>query len=335
MIGRRAFAVAAGLALAACEPAGTGNIVEVEASGTIVGLVFVDANASGTLDGADQPAALLTVALVLAGSADTVADTRTDAEGAFSFPFVAAGTYDVVVPASALGDTMAVVFRDPPGLPVGQIGPEDTTSVTVGDGDSASVTLGVAYPIVDVETARTLPVGRRVFVAGVTVAGVGTAADSTLFIEGTTRGIAVRRSPAITATAGDSVLVFGTTATRDGQRVLNEGSAAVRASDVAFDTIRLNAAQARTAGGGVHDARLVRVDQLVATDTARVSGRFIITAEDPSGTVEVSVPIARIQPEYVPGYEFDAIGVLLPRPGVVGVWQLRPRADEDLLEHGS
>jgi hypothetical protein len=151
----------------------------------------------------------------------------------------------VTVPLSELGDTMTVVFRDPPGAPVGEI-EDDEVLFTVGDGDTVATGVGVAYPIVSVETARTLPVGRRVFVAGVVVAGAGSAADSTIFLEGDTRGIAARRtlSP---GGPGDSVIVFGVTATRDGQPVLTDAVARVIASELAFDTIPLFAAEAANA----------------------------------------------------------------------------------------
>lgn len=321
------------LVLVACEPGG-GGIVDVGATGTIVGTAFVDANASGSFDAGDVPAAQLSLALVLAGSGDTLAGTRADAEGDFIFAGVPVGTYEIAVPASALGDTMLVVFRDPPGAPVGDID-EGEALVTVGAGDSVAVAVGVAYPVVNVETARSLPAGRRVFVAGIVVAGVGTAADSTLFLEGQSRGIAARRMLASPAIAGDSAIVFGVTATRDGQPVLTDAFARVVASELAFDTIRLFAAGAANAGGGIHDARLARVSELIVTDTTRTVGasaRFIMTAEDPTGSVQISIPVALKLPEHAPGFELTVIGVLVPRSGVAGQWQIRPRGLGDILE---
>ena len=328
---RRAASALLALALfAACEPAGSDNIIEIDASGTVLGTIFVDGNASGSFETSDPPATDLAVALVVAGTQDTVARTRTNEVGAFSFPLVPVGRYEVVVPASALADSMSLVFRDPPGLPVAEIGADDTVAVTVGVDDSATVRLGVAYPVVTVEAARLLPAGRRVFIRAVSVAGVGSAADSTIFLEGETRGIAVRRVVA-PVEAGDSVLAFGTTARRDGQPILTDASATVLASDIAYDTVPVFAYQAANADGGVLDARLVGLTQLIVTDTSRTTQRFLITAEDPTGSVEISIPITRIQDEYVPGLEFDVTGVLVPRTGVTGAWQIRPRVVEDIV----
>jgi hypothetical protein len=57
-----------------------------------------------------------------------------------------------------------------------------------------------------------------------------------------------------------------------------------------------------------------------------------MTAEDPTGTVQVSIPAALKQPEHAPGFEFSVIGVLVPRPGIAGQWQIRPRGLEDIVE---
>lgn len=330
---RRIAFLVAGLALTpACEPSGSG-LIEIDGSGTIVGTVFVDANASGSFDAGDQPPSSLSVALVVAGTADTVARTRTNDVGAFSFPGVPVGRYEVVVPGGALSDTMSVVFRDPPGAPVTSIGPNDVTTVAVGIDDSVAVRIGVAYPIVTVEAARTIASGRRVFVHAVALGPVGAAAAAELHLDGDTRAIAARGVTAPGLLPGDSVRVFGVTGTRDGQRVLNGASAVVLASGAEFDTISLDAEAAASAGGGVHDARLVRVAELLAIDTARTSQRFIITAEDPSGRVDVSIPLANLRPEFVPGAEFSVLGLLVPRTGVPGVWRVHPRFVEDIVVH--
>ena len=68
------------------------------------------------------------------------------------------------------------------------------------------------------------------------------------------------------------------------------------------------------------------------TDTARAAGRFVMTAENPGGTIDVSIPVGGIQAEYVPGFEFDVVGVLVPQPGLPGRWQVRPRSPADVLE---
>lgn len=312
---------------AACDNAGEDRVFDIDASGTIEGAVFLDLDASRTPSADDDPAVNLFVALVVEGTTDTVARVRTNAEGFFTFPAVDAGTYDVVIPAGDLGDTIRVVYLDPPGSPIENIGPTEITSVTVGADDSVSVLLGVSYFIVSVEQARALPTGRRVFVRGL---ALNTFEDGdTLFLQGDTRALRVLGASGEDLVPADSALVLGTTATRDGQPVLLNGAAQFEGSGGAIDTLQLGAGTARTAGGGVHDARLVSLHAALVTDTATIGSRFVITVEDPSGTVAISAPTS-FDFDFGPGDELDAVGILVPAPGLASTWQVRPRTPEDV-----
>lgn len=315
---------------AACDPAGEERILDIDAFGTVDGIVFLDLDASSTPGAADVPAANLLVALVREGSSDTVADVRTDVTGLFVFPIVEAGTYEVVVPPSSLGDSLRVVYRDPPGSPVEDIGPGEATSITVGRDDSVSVVLGVGHHIVTVEEARALPNGRRAFVRGVALTSIGALGDTALYMQGDTRGLRATRVTGDDLLPGDSVLALGTIATRDGQPVLLNAIARLDGTGGAIDTLDLGAGTARTAGGGVHDARLALLEAVLVTDTATVGSRFTITVEDPSGTVVVSVPVDFDLGDIAPGDELDVLGVLVPAPGIASTWQIRPRSSADV-----
>ena len=324
---RHAILSALCILAAACDPAGGDRILDIDSEGTVEGVVFLDLDASSTPGPDDGPAVDLLVALVVEGTTDTVASVRTDAEGFFSFPSIDAGTYDVVIPPAGLSDSIRVVYRDPPGSPIENIGPTEITSVTVGRDDSVSVTLGVSYFIVSVEEARALPNGRRVFVRGL---ALNTFQDGdTLSVQGDTRALRILGASGEDLEPADSALVLGTVATRDGQPVLLNGSAQFDGSGAAIDTLELSAGTARTAGGGVHDAQLVSLHALLVTDTATIGSRFIVTTEDPSGTIAISAPVS-FEFEFAPGDELDVIGILVPATGVASTWQVRPRTPEDV-----
>lgn len=324
------------LGIAGCESTGDDNVLEIQATSAVQGVVFVDANASRSFEAAeDQPAADIAVALVLSGTADTVARVQTDAGGAFRFDMIPVGRYDVVIPTVTLGDSMSVVYRDPPGEAVEDIGTGDTTSVVIGVADTATVRIGISYPLVSVEEARALPVGRRVLVHAITESAVGAVGDSSLYVQDGGFAIRATRVAAPTVLPGDSVLLLGRTARRDGQPVLADASATILVEGAPVDTAAVDARTARTADGGTFDAHLVRVSDLTVTDTTRTGGWFILTGVDPSGSVDVAIPLAGVLSVYVPGAVISVVGILVPDPGVAGSWQLRPRSTSDLVVRDS
>lgn len=325
-------ALAAGVVLSACEPAGSGNVLDIEAASFIDGLALLDANASGRLESEDLPAAGLRIALVLVNTSDTVARATTGADGRFRFAPVPVGTYEVVVTNSALGDSLQVVFRDPPGSPVSDIGPDDTTTVTVGVLDSTVVRIGVSFPIVDIARARSSAIGRRLFVRAVVSGGTAVLGDGSVFLQDPTGAIRALNVSGVVA-PGDSVLVLGRSATQNGRPVLANATLTPIQGGAAVDTIPVTAGRARTADGGILDAQLVRARELFVADTGRVGGTFVITAEDPSGTVEIGLRTdgSFDLGAYPPGADLDVTGLLVPNAGIAGEWRLRPRNAADLV----
>jgi hypothetical protein len=313
---------------AACDSAGDDRILDLDATGTVGGAVFLDLDASGTPGAADEPAIDIQVALVREG-ADTIARTRTDDEGIFVFDNIPVGTYDIVVPSAELGDSLHVVFRDPPGSRVEDIEPDEVTAITVARNDTVEVELGVGYSVYTVEEARALPAGRRILVRAVALAPIDAIDDDALYIQGETRALRVTNADGDNVLPGDSVLVLGTTGISTGQRVLLNGIASLDGNEGLVDTLRVDAGTARNAGGGFYDAQLIDLIGVLVTDTATAGGRFTITVEDPSGEVAVVVP-SDFDVDVGPGSELDVTGLLVPAAGVTATWQVRPRSEDDL-----
>lgn len=313
--------------LAACDSGGD-RLLEIDGSGVVRGTVVRDTDASGDIGAGDEPAANVPVALVLAGTADTVARASTNSAGLFSLPEVPVGRYEVVLAGGALGDTLIVVRRDPA---PSSGDPSDPSVVTLGVGDTLDVEIALAYPTTSVAAARSLEVGRRVFVRAIATTDVAGAVPGQIFIQDRTGAIRVAASAASGVVPGDSVRVFGTTGVRDGQPILLNATAVTEAGGIPVDTMRVAAGTARSADDGRLDARLVLVREVFVTDTSSASGLFIMTVEDPSGSLRVAIPADERRPQYVPGRELDVTGVLAPRTGVQRTWELRPRSQADIV----
>lgn len=327
---RPAAVLFAAVAMLGCESARNGSILDIEAEAAVRGVVFLDSNASADFEATDVPAANVTVALVLTGTADTVARIRTEADGTFSFPLVPVGRYDVVIPTAALGDSLDIVYRDPPGEAVADFAPDDTTSIALAAGDTATVRVGLAFPVLSIEAARELPAGRRIFVRGAALASSSAVVNGSLFVQGETQAIAATNVGANSIAIGDSVLVLGRTGLREGQPVLTNATAISLESAVDIDTLDVDAAGAASAVGGMHDANLVVVSDALITDTESVGQRFVMTIEDPSGQVDVSIPVTSALPTYVSGANLSVTGVLVPLSGGIQRWQIRPRSPADI-----
>src|SRR5688572_25840150 len=90
----------------ACEH-DTGGVVEINATGALGGLVYVDRNANGRPDAQiDLPASGVSVALLLPGGQQVIARTTTDAVGTYLFRDISVGRYRLDVEATSLGDTL-------------------------------------------------------------------------------------------------------------------------------------------------------------------------------------------------------------------------------------
>jgi hypothetical protein len=308
--------------LVACEEDAGDQVLAIEARGAVGGVVFFDANGSGTPDGGDTPLAGVEVELVAAGTSTVVDDGITDTEGQFLFESVPVGTFDLRLDESELGDTLVVV-----GL--------DSAHVVIPMDGEIQRDLGVSYPTVTVEEARALPVGMPVFVEGITLAGPDVFNDNTMHIRGEELALRSIRTLRAALFPGDSVRLRGRTANFAGQPVLSDVTTFLFSGGIITDPrpTTLSTEEAAVALDGLMDADLARIEAGVVTDTFSVEDDFVAVVDDGSGPLELvldrdvdfgfgSVP---------PGATFRrATGVLVPAPEGSSVWQLKPRSRFDI-----
>lgn len=318
--------------IAGCDSAGRDNLLEIEADATIEGVVFFDVNGTRELEASDRGAGGVTVALVRTGTLDTIARTTTGSGGEFEFAAVPVGRYHVAIPPAVLGDSIGVVYRDPPGAVVeGGSTTVDEHAITVGAEDTATVQVGLGYPRVTLAEARALPPGRKVFVRAVALTQRDQFGDTSLYVRSEDVGIRVTDVQQANVFIGDTLHVLGTTGMARGQPVLDDATVYIMAAGGLPDALDVPAEQVATARGGDYDALLVAVDDLVVTDTATIGAEFVIGADGAPGPVEIVVlPNASYSiEEYAPGAVLDATGVLVPTADG-DYWQLRPRSGSDL-----
>jgi SdrD B-like domain len=103
--------------------------------GSIEGVVYLDDNANGRLDAAEQRAANVSVTL------DGRYTTRTDAQGRFEFPFVAPGAHRIAVAADTLPLPWLMAGTEP--LRV-EVAPRESTRLEIGATREGSLPSGGA-----------------------------------------------------------------------------------------------------------------------------------------------------------------------------------------------
>jgi len=320
----------AALFVAACDNAGAYRTTGITATGVARGLVFFDANGSGSFDAGDSPVVGARVRFVTPLSSDTVVRATTGADGTFRVDAVPVGSYSFIVDNNSVGDS-ADVRRVTSG------------ALTLRPNDSLNVEALVGFPTITTSQVRTLTaingrpaLGSRVFVTGVALHSRATYSDTLLHVVDTSGALrAVRVRPTV-AVAGDSVRLRGRIAERDGQRVLDDVTVYVVGATFIPTAPTINTLTASTADAGVLDASLVRLLDAVVTDTATVAGSLTMTVDDGSGPLTVLLdrvadigfraPFA-FGPQ-VAGTRYDLVGVLVPNGS--GSWVLRPRAVLDL-----
>lgn len=317
---RAAAALAVTGAALACGNAGEKLGFGPLGTGGVQVLVYLDRDGSGNSSGSDTVFAGIRVALLVAGTTDTVATGTSDSQGLLQLPGIAAGNYRLTVDTATVPDSVRVLDTGP----VLQLR-------AVGQPQLGQVRLG--YPPATVAEARQLPPGELVIVTGTITAVPSSFSDTTAYLEADSVGIRLTAAQAanFSLSPGDSVRVVGVTATRNGQPVLDQARiyffSLQGGSPVPLAVTTL---QAASAGGGALDARLVAISAAVISDTATVTPDFRITADDGSGSVEVLLDprVTTATGAFGPGKTLTATGVLVPLGG--GVWELRPRAVADI-----
>ncbi len=316
-----ALALITGSALIACDPSLSDRIIAIEDSGSVRLFVFIDTNLNGQYNpGQDSLARNQLVSLRMKGAAQDARTARPDRVGfaAFSVP---AGRYRPIVSTTVLGDSLVVM--------------NGGDEFTVAANDTIQVGVTISFSILNVTTARTAPTNRRFWLTGIAANTPGAFGDSTLHVMDPTSGIrSVRVRPA-PILPGDSVLLFGSRTSRDGQPAFDVQTFLIRAqlNPPAPDT--LSTAVAATADAGRRDARLVLIRSAVIGDTATMAnGSRLLRVDDGTGTVGVVLSSSlNFTPlsQYAIGTRLDVMGLLVPDPTNFTRWQIKPRGRVDLV----
>lgn len=309
--------------VAGCLDTGEDRVLGIDATGTVLGLVYFDTDGSRTADEFDQALAGVAVRLIVSGTHDTLARASSASDGLFRVHSVPVGRYEVVVDSASVGDSAKVVEIDP-------------AEITVTPDDSVTVTIAVSFPLVSVAEARELPRGGKVFSEGIALNDRETFGDASVHLAGDTVAIRVTRVKRSIIFPGDSVRFLGTLSTANGQPTLDDATPFLLTLAEVPPAERVTVAVAATADGGRLDAALVRVDSVTVSDTATVAEDFLITVIDglvPPDTLEVLLDgdVGFVLAGLVPETVLDVTGVLVP----VGLdpprWRLKPRSSADLV----
>ena len=219
---------------------------DVEGAGAVTGRLFFDAdnNALFTPLGGDTLLRNVAVELRERGSSVIMDETTTDESGSFEFAGVPPGTHDVflVQDSTVIGRLVfcanpvrASVFRD------------ETAFI------SAPAKRGC---VVRINVAEASPLGTRVTIAGVVTAAQGTYRSDNIYIQDPTGGIQVFRVPPLSLQLGDSIEVFGTLTSFNGELQL--------------DTLTISPNIKR---GGTPPAPIQRSTRAIATAVAGASAK--------------------------------------------------------------
>ena len=311
--------------LATCTDSTDVELTAIDASGAVVGVVYLDQDGSGSFNASDSPRPGVQVALTTGGGVEVDA-AETDSAGAFFIEGVPAGVYELTVPVGELGDSL---------LLAGGAGP----SVTIDRGDTVQVELGVSFPVVEIEDFDTLVVGRKVFTSGIALNSRLSFGDGRVHLRGegsALRAVRVERAP---VSIGDSIRLLGRTQLDGGRLVLSDVDATVLISQAEIPVpVELSTGAAAAAAGGLRDADLVRIRNGTISDTmTTVDGDFRFVVDDGTGPLTIvlqsflQINTAPIIPDSVFRIQ-QAIGLLVPGtdPGGGTSWRLLPRSGGDV-----
>jgi hypothetical protein len=332
-IDKTAWAViGAGALVAACVNEGSDLGFNTSPERVVAVGVYLDRDGSRTPTG-NEGLGNARVALLPKGSSDTFRTAVTGGSGpslgvAF-FNNVPLGQYRVAVDPKVLGDSIQLQAIE---VEVGVEAPD--FSVTFPE-DTTGLLVRLGYPEVTIRQARDLPIGRRIFIRGVIIAGVQSFRDTTSHIADSTGALRLTRvtlqGGQTGNNPGDSVSVLGFTSTRAGQPTLDNSSVARFNTTTAPVPLPVSTGTAANAANGVLDAQLVRITSAIISDTQTVAPDFQFQVTDNSGTLTVLLDANINFPRsaFAPGRSMNAVGVLVPNG--VGGWLFKPRGLGDVV----
>jgi hypothetical protein len=291
-------------------------------TGTVAAFIYVDRNGDlNPTPSADTAFAGIRLGLVVTGTPDTIFSATTDALGNVVFSNVPFGNYQFIVDSTTVADSLEVQAID---------SVNDRLSATV---KQQLVTIRLGFPLLSIAQARAAVAGRRVFVVGQVLAGLGVYGDTTAHV--TENGVAIRLTNGLhsgpASQPGDSVRVLGTVSVRSGQPVLDD--AVITVFRLAFSSppgIPLSTLLAANADTAAQDAALIRVTGATIVDTATVGNDFQVGIDDGSGRVVMLLDGDGSFQEalFIPGATITGDGLLVPTGA--GAWVIKPRGQSDV-----
>jgi len=321
-----AAALVLALSVSTCSDATSVDLTQINATGALFGLAYLDNNGNGVLDGSDPPIPTLDVVLTPVRGGTAVMSATTDTAGFFRMSGIPVGSYRISLDAGTLGDSLTAFGGG--------------TAVTLPSGDSIRVDFGVSYPVVTFDEIRSGPAGRRVFTSGIALNPRQNFSDGTVHFQADSsylRAINVARGNLST---GDSVRLLGRTKLDNGQMVLDNVTPTVLVNTAQIPLPKeLGTGPSALGGGDGHlDAALVRLRTAEIFDTASANGNFSFEIDDGSGRVEVvfrsflQMNSSVIRPDTVVRIR-EITGLLVPLVDETGAarWLLQPRGGADVL----
>lgn len=309
-----------------CADSTSVDLLEVDASGVLFGLAFLDNNGNDVVDSSDTPLKGLRVLLTAGRSGAVVREVTTESNGSFVMLDIPVGAYELTLDAATLGDSL---------LPSGGAG-ED---VNIQRGDTTRVDFGVSYPVLTVEEVRDYPPGQRVFTSGIAVNPRLSFGDGMVHLQGDSAYLRSTNVARANISIGDSVRFLGRTAVNAGQPILDDVTPFVLVNGAAVPIpLEVATGEAALARGGSIDAALVRVRRGEISDTATVNGNFRFKVNDGTGPIEVylrsflQLQTASIRPDTIV-YAPQITGLLVPMDDGAGSirWRILPRGGSDVL----
>ncbi len=315
------LALASSALLVACDQTPS-SIPGIDAEGTALGVVWLDRNGNGQLDGPDLPVSNVEVELAQRHGGNLQLTRSSGTGGEVVFDAVPVGDYLARVTDSAIPDSLRLLRID-------------SANVTIAAGDTTGFLVGFTYPSLPIDSVRRQPAETRVFVEGIALNGWSTFADSTIHLRDNTGAIRAVRVPPAGVAIGDSIRLLGRVGTDAGQPVLTEVQTVIlRPSVRSPEPVPVTAAEAAVAKAGTLDADLVHIDSAVVRDTILDSfGNITFVVEDGSGQARVlldrHINFGLFFPSGILGSILKITGILVPQGS--GAWVVKPRSASDVV----
>jgi hypothetical protein len=317
MTRRLLIALTLGLSVA-CDNANEQLALPELSQGTFAIGVILDRDGSQSLTPGDTVYSGARFALFAANGTDTLRRATTDTLGIAMFDSLPIGRYRYALIPSSLGDSLP-----------DREGVEGTFRI-IAARDSAvkTATARVGYASLSIAEVRGAPAGRRVFVRGIVSSALQFHSDRAMHITGGGNlriTNATHRPGRSGNNVGDSVVVFGTTGSVNGQPVLLDGLVQTLAERPAPVAIEVDVATARSAQDGALDAALVHIVGATVGDTVTVGEEFHVGIAQEADTITMVIdPL--LQPNkssFAPGRVLELRGVLVANGD--GTWHIKPR----------